>query len=286
MDPRALEIYTDGSSKVQHECKAGCAFVVVYPEHTNIANVESFGFSYHQSKIGAMEIQGINSALDWLYQNVSRLRSLDITSAAIFCDNQYVVESANVYINGWMKNKWKKKDGGDIANLDAWKKFASLKRKISGITIEIKWFKGKTSEPTKKVDHLAKASADQISRYTSSDYMHAKFADRLNPKILFKESVSERKATIRIYYHQPVNKKKNSEYKVYFEIIKKGNVVNTCIAYCTKEFDRDYIDRKNYYRATLNNVNELRTTFVNVKKIQGKALKLIKDKMKKKYGKC
>jgi len=143
MDPRALEIYTDGSSKIQLGCKAGCAFAFVYPEHTGILEIESVDYPYHISKIGAMEIEGINWALEWLCKSVSRLRALDITSAIIHCDNQYVVDSANRNINYWMNNGYKKKDGGDIANLTAWKRYASLKRKIQRMifTLDVNYVK-------------------------------------------------------------------------------------------------------------------------------------------------
>ncbi len=286
MNPRALQIHTDGSSKVHFGCKAGCAFVAVYPEHTGIFDVESGGISYDKSKIGAMEISGINEALKWIYDNASRLKNLDITSVTIHCDNQYVVDSANMNVFNWSKNGWKKKDGGDVANLDAWKKYMRLRRKNSGLSAEIKWIKGKTTEYTKKADNLAKEFADKAPRRKNTDYMNPKFADRLDPSILLKELHDGSDALIRIYYHQSVNKRKNSEHKVYFEVIEDGVVKNASIAYCSKEFDKENIDRKNYYHASFEKVGSFRVIFKKVKKIKGKKLEKIKNEIRKNYQKC
>ena len=287
MDPRAVEIFTDGSSKVHHGCDAGCAFVVVYPEHTNIEEPAQHNWSYDKSKIFAMEIEAINRALEWLSTEQSRLRELDILSAVIYCDNSNVVDTANRYVFSWAKNGWKKKNGGDIPNITAWKKYMTQRRKLTGLNVEIKWIKGKTTAETKTVDKLAKAAADKPARYKSADFMTPKFADRLDPKQLLKETYSgSEEALIRIYYHQTVNKTKNSEYKVYFEVIEDNRVIGAFIAYCTKEFDREYIDRKNYYIACLENVDSYRTIFKSAEKIKGKELDRIKSIMRKEYGKC
>ena len=44
-----------------------------------------------------------------------------------------------------------------------------------------------TTKETKAVDKLAKSAADKPGRYKSGDFMPSKFADRLDPKQLFKE---------------------------------------------------------------------------------------------------
>ncbi|MCK9378558.1 MAG: hypothetical protein M0P97_00225 [Candidatus Moranbacteria bacterium] len=287
MDPRAIEIYTDGSSKVHHGCDAGCAFVVVYPEHANITEAEQHNWSYDKSKIVAMEIEAINRSLDWITREQQRLKQLNILSAVIHCDNISVVDTANSYVFSWAKNGWKKKNGGDIANITAWKKYMTQRRKLAGLNINIKWIKGKKTEETKTVDKLAKSAADKPGRYKSRDFMPSKFADRLDPKQLFKEVYNgPENALIRVYYHQPVNKTKNSEYKVYFEVIEGDSVKGSCIAYCTQKFDSEYIDRKNYYRAYFNKIDTYRTIFVSVEKIIGYELDIIKSKMKKNYGRC
>ena len=287
MNPYALEIYTDGSSKVHHNCDAGCAFVVVYPEHTKIEEVEEYGKSYTQSKIGAMEIQGINQALDWLCRREKQLKEMNIKVVIIYCDNQYVVDASNKWVFYWAKNNWKKKSGGDVANIIAWKEYMRLRRKASFFRIEIKYIQGKTTLETKMVDKKAKKSADSIPKYLNNDFMFSKMADKLDPSELIKETCpSIENAMIRIYYHQPVNRTKNSEYKVYFEIIEGRTVTGSFVAFCTKEFDKKYIDRKNYYFASLKQRNKGYTIFLDVKKITGKQLDDIKSKIKRVYGKC
>jgi ribonuclease HI len=286
MNPYALKIYTDGSSKVHLNCDAGCAFVVVYPEHVGVEGVEEYGKSYDQSKIGAMEIQGINQALIWLCKEEKRLKKMNINTSIIYCDNQYVVNASNNWAFSWADNKWKKKSGGDVANIIAWKEYMKLRRKTP-FRVEIKYIKGKTTPETKMADKKAKKFADSIPKYKNNDFMFSKMADKLDSSQLIKETCPNiKKVIIRIYYHQPVNKTKNSEYKVYFEIIKKEVVVGSYIAFCTKEFDKKYIDRKNYYIASFEQRDKNYTIFTNTKRITGERLSGIKSKMRKNYGKC
>jgi ribonuclease HI len=287
VNPYALEIYTDGSSKVKLGCKASCAFVVVYPEQAGERDPESYDWSYDKSKIVAMEISAINRALEWLGKEQKKLKEFNVFSVLIYCDNQSVVDTANKHVFYWAQKGWKKRDGGDIANIDAWKKYMNQRRKISGLSIEIKWIKGKSTTETVLVDKIAKSAAEGIPRYKSTDFMPFKVADRLDPSQLFKEIYNGPNGVmIRVYYHQSVNKKKNSEYKVYFEVIEDEKVKEASIAYCTREFNREYIDRKNYYIANFNKVGNYQTIFTKATKIKGKKLINIKSKLKKHYGRC
>jgi len=286
MNPYALEIYTDGSSKIHHNCDAGCAFIVVYPEHVKIDKPEEHGKSYIKSKIGAMEIQGVNQALKWLVEHINKLKSLNINTAIIYCDNEYVVNCANKHVFNWQRNKWKKRNGGDIANISAWKEYSRYRRSVS-LRVDIKHIIGKTSAETKKVDKLAKKYADSISKYKSEDFMLFKASDKLIPSELSKEICPTISGVmIRIYYHQPVNKTKNSEFKVYFEIIKNEVVTGSYVAFCTKEFNKKYIDRKNYHISNIEQRDKGYAVFLNAEKITGRELKNIKKLMRKKYSKC
>lgn len=180
MNPYAIEFYTDGSSKVKMGFNAGCAVVIVYPEHANL-KFEEIKWPYDRSKIGAMEIGGINHSLKWIIDNLSKLRRLNINTAIIHCDNQNVVDCANTHVYSWADNTWKKRDGGSIANLNSWKKYISLKRKLqgTGMYVDICWIKGKSTDETKKVDKLAKSAADSAPWFINRDYISQKISNIL-----------------------------------------------------------------------------------------------------------
>jgi ribonuclease HI len=41
-------------------------------------------------------------------------------------DSDYVVKGVNLYLENWKENDWKRSDNKEIANIDLWKKCASL----------------------------------------------------------------------------------------------------------------------------------------------------------------
>jgi ribonuclease HI len=288
MNPYALEIFTDGSSKVKMGFNAGCGAIIRYPEHVNL-DPKEIKWSYDKSKIGAMEIGGINNSLQWMIDNIVELKKLNINVAIIHCDNQTVVSCANTYVYSWANNGWKKLDGGSIANLESWKKYMSLKRKISGISVEMEWIKGKSTDETKKVDKLAKNAADKIPEFINRDYMPQKVADTITKHefVLEKfESNSREDLLIRVYFHQRINQKKNSDVKIYFELIENNEIVGRFYAFSSSEFSAKYIDRKNYYYSKIDTSLKNRPIFVSVDKIIGKELDDLKDALKIKYGRC
>lgn len=290
MNPYAIEFYTDGSSKVAMGFNAGCAAVIVYPEHASQKS-EKLDWSYDKAKIGAMEIGGINRSLEWLTKNLSRLRELNVNTAIIHCDNQNVVDCANKHVYSWTDNAWKKRDGGSIANLNSWKKYISLRRKLqsSGIFVEIQWIRGKSTDETKKVDKLAKGAADKSPRYVNTDYIHQKVSNTLTEDKFALEKFNksgEIPFLIRIYYHQPVNRTKNSDVEIRFEIIEGEEVTGRYSAYSSLPFNAKYIRRKNYYNAVFYVSVKNRPLFKSVENISGRELDELKIIMKKKYGRC
>ena len=78
----------------------------------------------------------------------------------IHCDSAYVINGMNQWVKGWKKNGWTKK-GGEIKNLDLWKRLDELASKQSNLVFQK--VKGhSTNEGNNRADELANKAMDEV----------------------------------------------------------------------------------------------------------------------------
>lgn len=78
----------------------------------------------------------------------------------LHCDSAYVVNGVNQWITGWKRNGWKKK-GGEIKNLELWKRLDKLVSK----QMDIQFIKVKghsDNEGNNRADELANKGMDEV----------------------------------------------------------------------------------------------------------------------------
>jgi ribonuclease HI len=72
-------------------------------------------------------------------------------------DSQYVLKGIDSWISGWKRKGWKKADGGEVINVDLWKRLDELIRIHS---VETTWVRGHNGHPeNEQVDSLAREAA-------------------------------------------------------------------------------------------------------------------------------
>jgi ribonuclease HI len=93
---------------------------------------------------------------------ISALETLDrATALTIVTDSSYVKDGITKWIHSWKKNGWKKK-GGEIKNIDLWKR---LDEAASRHDVKWEWVKGHAGHPeNERADELARAGMAPFKR--------------------------------------------------------------------------------------------------------------------------
>jgi ribonuclease HI len=153
-DPHAMQILTDGSCYKNPGGLSGCAAIVIYPDDSK-PEEQIVDFGAAESNISRMELMACNRAMEWLCK-LGRT-ALGVTRVQIVTDSRYVHDNINRAVS-WRKNGWRNFDGRPIDNSDLWKRFISLRSRMS-LTVTFHWTKGKKTPQLKLVDKAAKKAA-------------------------------------------------------------------------------------------------------------------------------
>lgn len=160
INPHALNIYTDGSS-LPTPRRGGIGVRFVFPDHIERPeNIQDFEYpGYKEATNNEMELMACIKALEEGINCEDELS--DIHTIVINTDSKYISDNFNRAFFQWSKNKWFKKNGDPVLNADLWKELLKLVTKLRKINkrIEINWVPGKKDDHTKRVDKLAKKSA-------------------------------------------------------------------------------------------------------------------------------
>ena len=83
----------------------------------------------------------------------------DVKEVEIYTDSKYVVEGANGWIFGWMKNGWKTKTDSDVLHKEVWQELVELLKKI-----KVDWHK-----VPGHVGIIGNERADKIASYLGEE---------------------------------------------------------------------------------------------------------------------
>ena len=108
---RHAEIYTDGACE-PNPGPGGWGYVILEEEETNVTGS---GGNLDTTN-NQMELTAVIEALNQFEEPIS---------ATILSDSQYVVNGINIWLNGWVKNNFKK---GKVKNRDLWEQLLDYKR--------------------------------------------------------------------------------------------------------------------------------------------------------------
>jgi ribonuclease HI len=240
-DRNAIKIYTDGSAK-PNPGKGGLAFVAEYPDDSNKDNFE-FNKGFKLSTNNRMELMAIVEVFKWLQKECSRI---ELTRAIIITDSEYV-HSNHSNVQYWKKDKWINKDGKPYENDDLWDSFLKEHQKVP-IRTELTWHKGKKNEILKRVDKLAKESADRGIE-TDYGYKTGKFTSSRtdNPSAATLFNTKGQDCLIRVF-QKKIYGRNESIYKITFDLWDEGQnkYVAKYVAY--KDDNSFELNRNNCYK--------------------------------------
>lgn len=154
LDPRALQIHTDGSAFRNPGHVSGCAAIAQYPEHLNRDDEIIVDFGCSKSTSQRMELTACIQALNWVRRNAPWS---GVTCVLVVTDSQYVKSFVGL-APVWKRNGWHNRDGQPILNSDLWDDLLKARSK-AGIRVDFVWKEGETTEIAKRVHKLAKAAA-------------------------------------------------------------------------------------------------------------------------------
>ena len=159
VDHNALNIYTDGSS-FSSPRRGGIWIRFVFPDYMNKEKMDFDPEGYIGATNNEMELKACIVAL----QEVSKVSELQqVSRIIVHTDSCYVVDNYNTAVCFWSKNKWQKRTGAPVMNVDLWKELLKERRKIRK-RIDIEWLKRRSNEHSRAVDKLAKKSAKYATK--------------------------------------------------------------------------------------------------------------------------
>jgi len=154
MDPRDLNIYTDGSSRKR---RGGVGIKIIYPEASGRAPEYASTDSFTNADAAEMELVAFMTALDVVRK--TNLKGIDIGQVVIHTDNQGFVDNYPRALHQWRSNDWRKNSGEPVANANLWKKVLAFAKAIR-YPVRVVKVEGHSSDlDNREVDALAKRSA-------------------------------------------------------------------------------------------------------------------------------
>jgi ribonuclease HI len=159
LDPRAIQIHTDGSCYMEQDRISGCAAFVVYPDHLGLPEFQIVDYGCAENTNIRMELMACAKGLEWALENEPWQ---DVTRIYIVTDLQFLANNRN-NVQYWKKNDWRYSSGEPVAHEDLWDAILKHMNKLSkvGLRVDFHYKKGKKDAMGKKVDQAAKAAAQR-----------------------------------------------------------------------------------------------------------------------------
>ncbi len=140
-------IYCDGSApNNQNGCMQGGLGVAIY-NHDNQLIFEYSSTVREPTTNQRVELMAFIYALTYSQEGDT-----------IYCDNDTVCKGYNLWMDNWVKKKWRKADNKPVMNSDLWRRVSSLKLHRSGVkVVHVRGHSG--NEGNEKADKLASEAA-------------------------------------------------------------------------------------------------------------------------------
>lgn len=145
MTPPKVSIYTDGGCE-PNPGVGGWAAILSYKEH------------YRELSGGERDSTNNRMELTAAIEGLSALTR--VSEVVVFTDSEYVRKGITEWLPAWKRRGWVRK-GGEIKNLDLWKRLDLLHQKHQ---VEWRWVKGHAGDPmNERCDELAGQEIRRLS---------------------------------------------------------------------------------------------------------------------------
>lgn len=144
-----VDIYTDGAARGNPEGPGGYGAIIKYTAPDGKLYEREYSAGYVKTTNNRMELMAAIAALEQLK------RPCDVT---LYSDSQYLTNAFNKgWLISWKKKGWKR-SGGELLNIDLWKRLDAL---TSVHRCSFVWVKGHAGHlENERCDALATAAAD------------------------------------------------------------------------------------------------------------------------------
>ncbi len=246
MNPYAAQLYIDGSCLKNPGGAGGFAGIFEKPDDDAEPKV-IFQEGYKHTTNNRMEIRALIKALEYIKENYLDLKNNEINQIEIRSDSETAIKCYK-YAEDWRANSWYSLDGHPISNVDLIKRILTLKSSIR-FSYRIEHILNKSTEQTIRVDKLAKAAAKKPTK-EDTGYIKPRSC-RTSVKgctLLF--NANGQKLKIKVFEHCPISRRKDSLYKVKFEIVIDG-ITEKYFSYCSQNINH-LLHRHHSYVAQFN----------------------------------
>jgi ribonuclease HI len=247
LDPRAIQIRTDGSCYRERRLISGCAAIVEYPEHLQRDREQIVDFGCAESSINRMELLAVIRSLKWVRD---KNPWKDVTRVQIISDSKYVLDNIS-RVHEWRKNKWRNRHDQPLENSDLWKEFLSVFSRTK-ITVHFGWTPGKKSPALKEIDKAAKTAALRGGPDTDRGYSRGTISRSVVKAAATPFPAHGQTAIIRPY-RKTIFTRAAGENKVRFDVYSEvsNDYIQSCYAFAPPALACE-LHRQNGYRVRFN----------------------------------
>ena len=177
---QSLVIFTDGSS-LGNPGPGGYGSILIFPK---LNETIELGGSKVMTTNNEMELVAVVAALTYAVNNTEPVQ--------IFTDSSYVINGAEKWMYGWVKNNWCKKDGEEVKNRFHWETLYSLIQERKADSITWNHVPGHVGIPgNERVDDIARELAEgkevelyrgSLSSYHVPDVLHIEVNEKTEAK--------------------------------------------------------------------------------------------------------
>lgn len=145
-----VTIYTDGSARGNPEGPGGYGTILVYVDRKGQEHIRQYSAGFKKTTNNRMELMAAIAGLEAL------TKPCNVT---LYSDSQYLVKAFNEHwLEGWIKNGWKRGKNEPVKNVDLWKR---LLKAMGPHRVTYVWVKGHNGHlRNEQCDQLATAAAD------------------------------------------------------------------------------------------------------------------------------
>lgn len=251
MNPYAAQINIDGSCPKNPGGSGGLAGILEMPDSID-KPVVIFQDGYESTTNNRMEMKALIYALKWVKKNASELKKKEITEVEIWSDSDYTLQR---YKHGEIlrSNNWIGNNGIHVKNINLVKEIISLKNSVK-FSCKPQWIKNKSTEIARNVDRLAKEASRKAILKKDTDFIKPKVSKTSVSGPTHQFDAKGQEIIIKIFEHGLVANRKNSAYKIKFEISENGKI-EKYFAYASNKIE-SLLHRGHYYKALFNNSNK------------------------------
>lgn len=247
MNPYAAQMFIDGSCYKNPGGPGGIAGILELPDDGNEPEIV-FQEGYRGTTNNRMEMLAIIRALECIKKNSTKLKEEGISEIEIWSDSENAIRCYKC-AELWKSKGWVGLYNNPIKNDDLLKQIITLKNSVH-FSYKIYHIVNKSTEATKRVDKLAKEAAKKLMLKNDSGYIKPKISKSKVGGATELFNASGQHAIIRIFEHSPVSRRKDSLYKIKFEVLAK-EANEKYYAYASDEINLK-LDRWHYYDAQFN----------------------------------